>query len=228
MIFAPPKSGKSLLGMLAAAKRVKALRDQGYVVVYVNDVGDITSLLSSLGAESIADLALKGEASMQDETKPTIIYYFDEAHELPQQVYSHFVKHPRCYCIFSTSGTATKGDDCKTPSELVQNSFYCTGPADREEVRTWLMGRLFLLFDKGINGTEVLLGCDLLNNMCNGHIGLIQHLGCIMQGEACNSYDMVRTKLRQKLLRPTFLYEIRLFGSHNGNLREALGPQGST
>lgn len=119
LLIAPPRSGKSLLGQLAARGRVASIDKSAYLVRYVSDVRFIGDYLSRWNESRILDAAYRSE----DSSMPKIVYYFDEAHELPGAVYDAFVKSPRGCAIFATTGTANLSK-YPTPAELVKNSFF--------------------------------------------------------------------------------------------------------
>ena len=223
LIRAPPRSGKSFLGELG----VKAV-PAGIEVRYCANVGSeeqLDGLLKRGGYQDLSEMAKMSASSGDDTSKPTIVYYFDEAHEIPQAIINAFVKSgSTCgYAVFATAGRATLPDSYITPMELLDRTFYYRSPASFDEMQKWLRVKFVRLFQRCKADMETEAATEILMNFSNGIIGVITFFGRTMEEYGCKCLADVRNKIRQVLEDPKDLY-IRIFGTQNGtpNATQAL------
>ena len=217
LIRAPPKSGKTMLGKLASDGRVAAVDKGGYEVRYCSDISKYAIFVKNQGFTNVEDMAKFSEASAKDSTRKTVVYFFDEAHEIPGDIYQAIIKDICGYAVFASTNAAVCSDSYATPAELRKNSFFYKLPASSEVITTWLAGRLAALFSLPAKDTEVQMAADLLWHLSGGHIGIIQYLGCKLEKDGCKNLRAVRSYILTTLkFHQNEFFDARCFGVGNG------------
>jgi len=216
VIRAPPRSGKSFLGELGSQKVPDG--PWGEVEVrYCANVGSpefLAQLVKEGGYANVAEMAMDSALSNIDSSRKTIVYYLDEAHELPQSIVKAFVKSgaQNGYAIFATAGRATLPESYITPQELLARTFLYRSPAPMTTLRVWLQRK----FEELLQSTEEAdPAADLLLNLAAGNVGLITFFGNKLEQCRCTDLGLVRQELRRLLSDHKDIY-VRTFGVENG------------
>jgi hypothetical protein len=216
LIQAPPRSGKSFLGELGS-RSVPAGPWGEVEVRYCENVGDpatLAQLVAQGGYADVKAMATDSARSGEDASRPTIIYYFDEAHGLPTSIVGAFVKSGSVngYAIFATAGRATLSTGYITPPELVARTLFYRSPARMTTVRDWLQAKFAALL---LKGTEAEAAADLLLNAAAGSVGIITFVGTKLEESNRTDLQSVREELQGLLFEHKYMY-IRIFGTANG------------
>ncbi|CAE7679690.1 unnamed protein product [Symbiodinium sp. CCMP2592] len=217
MIRAPPRSGKSFLGSLG--RRGVPAGPWGAVEVRYCanfDPGVFDLFIRGFKSESVAEMAKDSAESGLDGDRATVVYYFDEAHELPAEIISSFIKNgeDNGYAIFATAGRATPVRSFITPPELVAKTLLFRFPAPKETMRKWLEDRLKKL---GLDSHTATASADLLLNSAAGSIGVVTFFAVEIEQElkGNKSLRFIREKLCSLISSFSGLY-LRIFGTENG------------
>jgi hypothetical protein len=227
LVRAPPKGGKSFLGKMADRRRNGGRNLAGlgknFEVRYCPDVSKVEDILQEWGYKSVYEMANASAKSYADPDKPTIVYYFDEAHEIPAEIFTYFVKDMLGYAIFATAGWPTREGENRTlvtPTELQQRMFFYGAPANLTAMADWLGKRLTRMLGNGVP-EQVQAATELMMNITGGRIGIIQFIGLELQKwnykSGVKDLAEIRACLKSLLQYPATLAQARCFGKHNGN-----------
>lgn len=218
LVRAPPKSGKTMLGKLATLGLVEVVKNRRYEVRYCSSMRQCAIFVEEQGFPHVAAMAKHSGASAHDSTKNTVVYFFDEVGQVPKDIYDFFIKDPNGYAVFASTTRPESETGYVTPAELVQNSFFYKSPANRDVLSKWLAGRFAALFGQlDTEEEEVLMATRLLLGISNGHIGIIQYLGCKLEDAYCRNLTDVREFVQRALTtEQDILFPARCFGVANG------------
>ena len=117
IIRAPPKSGKTMLGVLASSGRVGVVNDRGYEVRYCNSMANVGNFATRWGFRTVMDMAMdSGESRTED--RKTVVYFFDEAGQIPEEINENFINFMYGYAVFAAASVAQVQRSHITPPEL--------------------------------------------------------------------------------------------------------------
>ncbi|CAE7235475.1 unnamed protein product [Symbiodinium sp. CCMP2592] len=220
VIRAPPRSGKSFLGILGARKVPAGMWGSAEVRYCANFDPGVLDILTRRGNfNSVAEMAKDSAESGSDCDRATVVYYFDEAHELPAEIINSFIKNgeDNGYAIFATAGRATPARSFVTPPELVAKTLFFRSPAPKAAIKAWLADRLRQLV---LDDDTATASADLLLNGAAGNIGVVTFFAVQLEQKLPSDKSLrilreVREILAKLTSEFTGLY-IRIFGTENG------------
>ena len=217
LIRAPPKSGKSMLGELASRGRVAVVNKRSFEVRYCSFMPDYADFVCEQGFRNVKQMALDSGLSAGDNTRKTVVYFFDEAAEIPEDLLKYFVKKPKGYAVFACTSAPSYAHGYITPPELLKHSFFYKSPASSETVSRWLAGRFAALFGPDATRKEARMATELLLGVSDLHVGIIQYLGCKLEAAGCKNLRDVRSFITEALKsNQSMIYGARCFGLANG------------
>lgn len=217
LVRAPPRSGKTMLGKLASLGRVAVVVERCFEVRYCSFVSDYDTFLGQQGFRNVVEMARDSGASARSSSRKTIVYFFDEVGEIPEDIYKYFIKEPNGYAVFVSTSRPVIPSDYVTPAELLHNSFFYRAPASRDKIFDWLAMRVAALFGKPDTHKEVLMATTLLLGVSVAHIGIIQYIGSRLEEAGCRNIEDARAFILAALsTNPRIFYSARCFGLSNG------------
>ena len=220
VIRAPPKSGKTMLGKLASQRRVAVVNERGFQVRYCSSISDYADFVREQGFLNVQEMALDSTASARDDTRKTVVYFFDEAAEIPEHIFMYFMKAHNGHAVFASTSKPARARgyvSYVTPAELLKHSFFYKSPASSKTLSCWLAKRFAALFGQPAASKEVLMATKLLLSVSDSHVGIIQYLGCKLEAAGCKNLRNVRSFIVAALKsKHQIFYFARCFGVANG------------
>ena len=219
LIRAPPKSGKTMLGELASLGRVEVVNMRRYEVRYCPFISGYANFLQSHGFPHVEAMALDSGASEKNSSRNTLVYFFDEVGEVPEEIYKYFIKKLNGYAVFASTSAPARARELGyiTPAELLHCSFFYKSPTTSKKLSKWLARRFAALFGQLARSKEVMMATKLLLGVSDSHLGIIQYLGCRLEAARCKNLQDVRSFIVAALRsKQRIFYAARCFGVAGG------------